>query len=97
MSAGRKGKPWTPAVAEVQAAVRDDKWRNKISGSNKKTYARRKAAGVVKTRKGFKATEETREKLRISHLGKKQSPETRAKRSASMKAAWARRKAAGAT
>ena len=95
MSAGKKGKPWTPAVAEAQAAAWTDERRKKISESNKETYARRKTAGVVKTRKGFRATDETREKLRASHLGQKPSPETRAKRSASMKAAWARRKAAG--
>jgi hypothetical protein len=43
---------------------------------------------------GKHVSDETRERLRQAHLGHKPSPETSAKRSASLKAAWARRKAA---
>lgn len=93
MSAGRKGHSWTDAERITHEKVRDDQWRTKISVSNKKTYARRKDLGLIKTNAGCKASEETREKLRQAHLGKTQSEETRAKRSASMKAFWARKKA----
>ena len=41
---------------------------------------------------GRKLSDEHKEKLRISHLGQKPSKETLAKRSISLKAAWARRK-----
>jgi hypothetical protein len=41
---------------------------------------------------GMKKTKETREKLRIAHLGITQSEESKAKRSVSMKEVWKRRK-----
>jgi len=96
MSAGSKGKPWTATETAAHAPVRSDpEWRARVSQSNKETYARRKAAGQVGTRKGQEVSEETRERLRLAHLGKTQSEETKAKRSASLRAAWARKKAEG--
>jgi hypothetical protein len=44
--------------------------------------------------KGLSATAEAREKMRLAKLGKSPSEETRLKRNAAIKAAWARRKAA---
>ena len=98
MSAGCKGKPWSPAEATALTLVQSDpEWRARVAATNKATYARRKAAGLVKTCKGQKFSDETRERLRAVHLGKMQSPETKAKRSASLKASWARRKAGPAS
>ena len=96
MSAGSKGKPWTATETAAHAPVRSDpEWRARVSQSNKETYARRKAAGQGRTRKGQEVSEATRERLRLAHLGKTQSEETKAKRSASLRAAWARKKAEG--
>lgn len=93
ISEGNKGKKRSEAVRAAMSEARaDPNWRERVSQANKDTYAIRKEAGLVKTTKGQKSSTETREKLRAAHTGKTQSPETRARRSASLKAAWARRK-----
>lgn len=94
VSAGNTGKRRSAGIRGAMSEARaDPAWREKVSCANRETYARRKEAGLVKTTKGRKASDETREKLREAHRGKVQSEETRARRSASMKAAWARRRA----
>lgn len=97
MSAGSKGRKVSEEGKASLKATREatSAWRDKIAATNKATYAYRKENGLLTPRYVKETTEETREKLRVSHLGKVQSEETKAKRSESLKRSWAKRKAEG--
>lgn len=60
-----KNHPW-------YGRTHTDETKRKISETKKELYKK----GLIKTRKGYKHTEEAKEKNRQAHLGKKQSPES---------------------
>jgi hypothetical protein len=98
---GRVQPPEERAMRSIaqQGRVQSDEAREKIRQA---TLGNKRAQGAVRsaeTREKLRITsheravsEETRRRMSEAQKGKKQSPATQAKRSASLKASWARRK-----
>lgn len=96
ISAANTGKIRSDKVRAAMREMRSNPtWRARVSESNKRTWAAKKAAGEVPVRAVKPVSENTRQKLRASHTGKRPSEETRAKMRASQRAAWAKRRSEG--
>lgn len=92
---GRKKGPNPEHSARLKGRKLSEEHRRKIGEAGKgRIVSEETRARTAASNRGQKRDEATRLLLRLSHLGKTQSEETRARKSASLRLAWAKRKEA---